>query len=300
MRAAQLTEPRVRSLILSCLAIACWASPVGAQQPTEEGRPPRLSSEDLRADYADWRALEPGLELRAIPATRESAFSDELIVALRIDPARFEFVMLAAHAEDGVRRSADAWAQRDGLVAATNAGMFEAAPAVRPVGLARAEGVDVNPRVNADNTVFAFDAMDENGQDVRLIDRQCDDFPALQDAYDNLLQSIRMISCDGRNVWTQQPRRWSTAALGVDGEGRVLFIHVRSPYSVHDLIGMLQAAPLDLQRAMYLEGGPEATLFVETETVALERVGSFETGFFESDDNVMAWPLPNVIGVRRR
>jgi hypothetical protein len=29
------------------------------------------------------------------------------------------------------------------------------------------------------------------------------------------------------------------------------------------------------------------------------RVGSWETGFNENDDNANAWPLPNVIGVRR-
>ncbi len=34
--------------------------------------------------------------------------------------------------------------------------------------------------------------------------------------------------------------------------------------------------------------------------VELERFGSFETGFFESDDNAIAWPVPNVIGVVRR
>lgn len=281
-------------------AASLLGAPSSAQDADEAERPPRLTSEQLRADYADWRALEPGLELRALPAPQASRFADELIVVLRIDPERFAFVMLAAAAEDGVRRSAADWAARDGLVAATNAGMFEAARAGRPVGFARADGADVNPSVNADNTVFAFGPNEDGAPDARLIDRECDDFGALQHVYDNLLQSIRMISCDGRNVWTQQPRQWSTAALGVDSEGRVLFIHVRSPYSVHDLITMLQAAPLDLQRAMYLEGGPESTLFAETDEVRLERLGSFETLFYESDDNVMAWPLPNVIGVRRR
>ncbi len=34
--------------------------------------------------------------------------------------------------------------------------------------------------------------------------------------------------------------------------------------------------------------------------VSIVRVGSWETGFDENDDNVRPWPLPNIIGARRR
>jgi hypothetical protein len=109
-----------------------------------------------------------------------------------------------------------------------------------------------------------------------------------------------MVSCDGRNVWTQQPKKWSTAAIGIDRQGRVLFIHVRSPYSTHDLIGILQELPLDLYNAMYTEGGPEAQLYLRTGGEEMQFVGSFETGVVDSDDNVKAWPVPNIVGVVRR
>jgi hypothetical protein len=49
-----------------------------------------------------------------------------------------------------------------------------------------------------------------------------------------------------------------------------------------------------------LEGGPEATLYVNAGGTELERFGSYETGFNENDDNDRAWALPNVIGVWRR
>ena len=104
-----------------------------------------------------------------------------------------------------------------------------------------------------------------------------------------------MISCKGRNVWAQQPKRWSTAAIGVDAGGNVLFIHVRSPFSTHDLIEILLALPLDLKRAMYAEGGPEAQLYVAAGGREEEFSGSYETGFNEDDDNQISWPVPNVI-----
>lgn len=290
---------KVSIRLLSLLGVvALGASPVRAQAPAADPAP--LTAAELAADDADWRALEPGLELRAFAAPQPATHGDGLIVVLRIDPAAFEFVLLASHVEGVEDMTASEWAAREDLVAAINAGMFEAAPAHRPVGFTRINGVDLNPRLSADNTLAAFGARDAGEPGFRLIDRGCDDLDALRPAYDNLLQSIRMISCNGANVWSQQDRRWSTAALAVDEQGRALFVHVRSPYSVHDLIDMLQALPLDIDRAMYLEGGPEATLYARANGVELERFGSYETGFYESDGNDRAWPLPNVIGVRRR
>ncbi|HVT58535.1 MAG TPA: phosphodiester glycosidase family protein [Thermoanaerobaculia bacterium] len=93
------------------------------------------------------------------------------------------------------------------------------------------------------------------------------------------------------------PRAPATAAIGVDRAGRVLFIHSRSPYSVHDLIAQLQKLPIDLARAMYVEGGPEAQLYVRAGHDDLEFIGSYETGFIERDDNDHAWPVPNVVVV---
>ncbi len=103
------------------------------------------------------------------------------------------------------------------------------------------------------------------------------------------------MTCKRANAWKLQPKRWSTAAIGVDGKGRVLFLHARSPWPVHDFVERLLALPIDLQRAMYTEGGPEATLYVHAGKVERDFVGSFETGFMENDGNTEEWPLPNVV-----
>src|SRR4029434_2394275 len=97
---------------------------------------------------------------------------------------------------------------------------------------------------------------------VMLIDRQRDDFERLKALYRSLVQSIRVISWEGINVWQQQARRWSNALVGIDGDGRLLFIHVRSPYSVHDLAEMLLELPIGIARAMYVEGCAQAELYV--------------------------------------
>lgn len=69
---------------------------------------------------------------------------------------------------------------------------------------------------------------------------------------------------------------------------------------MHDLNRELLRADIGLVAAQHLEGGPEAQLYVKVGKFELEFVGSFETGFNENDSNVVGWPIPNVLGVKRR
>ena len=117
--------------------------------------------------------------------------------------------------------------------------------------------------------------------------------------YGSFVQSIRMISCKGRNVWRQQPNnKWSTAVIAIDRDDKVLFIHVRSTYSTHDLIDILQQLPLNISRAMYVEGGREAQLYIHSGQFEQEFVGSHGGAAFSLNNG--ARPLPNVIGITRR
>jgi hypothetical protein len=230
-----------------------------------------------------------------------SPAGDSRLVALRLDLGRFDLRLHCASAPgQGQPHTAREWCRREGLVAAINASMYQAADLKRSVGLMVAAGHVNNRGLTKDKAVLAFDRVDEGVPAADIIDRTCQDFPALRPRYRSLVQSIRMLSCTGENTWEQQPRKWSTAAIGLDREGRLVFLHCRSPYTTHDFIDALIALPLGLRKAMYVEGGPEAQLFVRSGDFELERVGSFETGFFESDDNEAAWPVPNVVGAVRR
>ena len=207
--------------------------------------------------------------------------------------------MNASAPGQGRALTAKEWCARAGLVAAINASMYQADHRTS-VSLMKTRSHTNNPRLSKDRAVLAFDRLDASVPEVAIVDRDCDDFETLRGRYGTLVQSIRMISCKGRNVWGQQPRRWSAAAIGRDAQGRVLFIHARSPYSTHELIDILMELPLGLERAMYAEGGPEAQLYVRSGGREHEWVGSSESGFREDDDNRAAWPVPNVIGIARR
>jgi hypothetical protein len=62
---------------------------------------------------------------------------------------------------------------------------------------------------------------------------------------------------------------------------------------------MLLALPIDLQNAMYVEGGPQAQLYIRTAEQEIELAGVYETGIVSGDFG-QAWPLPNVVGVARK
>ncbi len=228
-----------------------------------------------------------------------SALGDSKITVLRIDPARFKLALYSAKAMTlPSPLTIRGWIEQQHLVAAINAGMFD--PDGSTTGYARTGTITVKSAWKPSyGALLALGPDDPKLPAAAILDTGCDDVKAREPHYGAALQSLRMIDCKGANVWQQSDKAWSTAALAIDGEGRVLFIHARSPWSVHDFIANLQKLPLGIARAMYLEGGPEASLSVRAGGVSLDAVGSYETGFNENDDNTRQWELPNVIGVTR-
>jgi hypothetical protein len=51
---------------------------------------------------------------------------------------------------------------------------------------------------------------------------------------------------------------------------------------------------------MFLEGGPEASLYVRAPGGVVREIGSYETEFRVDDSNDDFWEIPNVIGFSPR
>ncbi len=241
-----------------------------------------------------WQTLEPGLEYALLDGPPAGGEGDGKIAVVRIDPARFELRLANASAPgQGAPLTAREWAYRTGASAAINASMYQE-DLRTSVSLMRSRDHVNQRRVSKDKAVLAFDPLVSGVPSVRMVDRDCDDLGDAETRYGSLVQSIRMVSCERRNVWAPSERRFSTAAIGVDAKGRVLFFHARTPWPVHDLVNALLALPLDLARAMYVEGGPEAQLFARGGKTEIERVGTFERAPRATDAG-RAWPVPNVV-----
>jgi phosphodiester glycosidase len=250
------------------------------------------------AQGAVWRTLDRGLELATIAPPKGAASSESSITVLRIDPEHWDLELIGiGPTGDPAGRTAKDWARQYGLAAAINAGMFDV-DARTHIGYLRS-GSHAQGRRNKYESVAAFDPragrpvprfrlydLDEPGI---TLDRILED-------YDSVVQNLRLIKRPGENRWGPQERRWSEAALGEDAAGRALFLFSRSPFAMHEWNDALLSAGIDLVAAQHLEGGPKAQLFVQAGGVEVDRFGEFEGG----QGNMAAWPVPNVIGVKRR
>ncbi|MBT3184336.1 MAG: phosphodiester glycosidase family protein [Nitrospina sp.] len=258
-----------------------------------------VSPGTLMAEPSAWKNLEKGLDVGIFPAPKKSALGDSLIRILRADTASFSLRLLNASSEDPKKRwPVKDWVNRNGLVAAINASMYQK-DMMSSVSYMKTRKHTNNTWVSKDKTILAFNPNDKKLPPVRIIDRDCEDFNTLRKQYSTLVQSIRMVSCHGKNMWGQQKKMSSIAAIGLDQQDRILFIHVRSPYTTHDLIHMLLKLPIDLKQAMYVEGGADAQLYINTGKEEHEFIGSYSTGSREHDENTYSHPIPNVLGLVR-
>lgn len=244
-----------------------------------------------------WQRLDKGLELGTFLSPQAAEVGDSLVRVLRINPKYYRLRLLNASAtENGAALTPKQWCRQNGLLAAINPSMFQT-DFKTSVSLMRTKSHTNNARLSKDMTILAFDRQRSNVPRAKIIDRQCEDFQFWKKKYGTLVQSIRMISCEGKNVWKQRPQKWSTAAIAIDGQQNILFIHVRSLYSTHDLINILKKLPLDISRALYAEGGPQAQLYINVGDKEFEFVGSNEISSNQSNAGTISWPLPNVLGI---
>ena len=209
-----------------------------------------------------------------------------------IDVARFDFARYRLRAFGGDARTAPTWASEHKLDGVINAGMFHDTGA--PVGLIVADGHDRGSDNAKMSGFLAWDPVAASDPPVIVAGRDCKDFDLakLRQRYRSIVQSYRLLGCDGKAMAWADPKHYSAAAIGVDRSGRVVMILARGAVTMAELSKEL--AGHDLAGALFLEGGPEASLVVRNQLSAL---GSYETGFVENDDNHAFWKLPNVIGV---
>ena len=253
-----------------------------------------------KADNLRWQRLANGLELGVFLSPQRSDSGDSLIRVLRVDPKHFRLRLLNASAiKEGRPLTARQWSRQNGLVAAINASMYQTDHKTS-VSLMRTKSHINNPRVSKDKTILAFDRQSPEVPLVKIIDRECDDFKTWKKKYGTLVQSIRMISCKGKNVWRQRPQKWSTAAIATDRQDKILFIHVSSPFSTHDLINILQQLALNISRAMYCEGGPQSQLYIRYAKKEYNFFGGFDINLQENFNSPAFWPIPNVVGITSR
>jgi hypothetical protein len=247
--------------------------------------------------FSSWEQLENGLELGTFHSSHYPDSIKAFIKILRIDPDFFDLRLFCASAPDqGNLLSAKQWCKKETLVAAINASMYQT-DYKTSVSLMRTSTHINNRGLSRDKTILAFNPQVATLPRVKIIDRECEDFDFWKTKYTTFIQNIRMISCEGKNVWSQGAQAWSIAALGTDTKGRILFILSIAPHTVHDFNNVLLKLPVGLDRTIYLEGAHVAQMVILSKSYSQEFIGEY-TGMGYSPEDAPA--IPNVIGVVRR
>jgi hypothetical protein len=244
--------------------------------------------------------VDEGIAVRQFDSMVKSALGDSKITVVKIDPRYYDFQLYSASEYGNKNLSVKDWARKYGLLAAINAGMYQADISTSVGFMKNFEHTNNSWFSRNLKAVLAFNPKDGSQPSIRLIDTTCDDFVGLKEKYNTFIQGIRMINCRQQNVWGNEEKSWSIAALAIDKNGNVLFIFTRSPFMVHDFIDIILALPLSVYNAVYLEGGVEASLYVSAIGFEMERVGGYGNRFYNKYGNSASWPVPNVIGVARK
>jgi hypothetical protein len=243
--------------------------------------------------------LQPGVMYAAINLGSELRFpvkvADSRLHVVRIQHDRAPLRALLASSLDGKSRTAGQWAKKHKLAVAINLGMYHPDHRTHVGYLRSGKHLNSSRWVTSYRSVLAFGSTG-----VTMLDQEGNAKPTSLSSYHTVVQNLRLIKGKGVGVWSKQPKRWSEAALAMDAGGRLLFIFCRAPLSMVEFNRLLLGLPLGVQRAMHLEGGPEASLSIHAGGVSLDLCGSFETGLLPADTNQHQWPIPNVLGVSRR
>lgn len=250
-----------------------------------------------------WKQIDTGLYFTEIQGPAVTEIGDYKVQIIRIDPKYYSFDFVLASKYDSCRLTAPEWAEKGKLIGVINAGMYNTGNRITSSGLL----ID-NQHINQGQfresfrMMVAFNPTKSGLPEFRILDLATNNWDDVKTDYSSYCQSIRLIDENGNAVYWHPKRkmRMSIAALGVDDQGNALFLFSRSPYSANEFIKFMLNLPFKVQSAMYLEGGPQASLFVEHNQFCLDKVGSYVSPGYAHDRNDHFWEIPNMIGFRKK
>ncbi len=285
-------DAMARALILLALPVLVLAAPAP------------LAAEPLTAEPAvagtEWMEVLPGLEVGEFPPPDQSPGAGKMpVVVARVDPSRLSLVLLCASSPGESPATVGQWVRNKGLACGINASMY-LPDGRKSTGYLASRGVLNNARVNRRFGAFlVFDPGEEGLSPARLLDREMEDVDAILPHYRSAVQNFRLIGGDGSITWKPGGETHSVACVAEDASGRVLFIHSQSAYTVHDFAKTLLALPLAVSRAMYVEGGYQASLVVDVPGFFLE-ISGVSACRGPDPPPCPGWPVPNVLGAGPR
>lgn len=250
-----------------------------------------------------WHSLQKGLSYLETDAPEKSILNDSKIFILKANPILCAFQIMNASENKKQNKAADIWAKEFGMNVVVNAGMFNMTNRRTNKGYLKNYSHLNNSHLNGKyNVMMAMNPKLESDTAMIITDMTSRNWKSLQSKYHTLCQGMRMIDGSGNPMsWDKRPGQSCSMVIGAtDIEGNLYFIFVRSPYTHQQVIGFLFPLIPKIRTTVYLEGGPEASLYIQTGDTIISKFGSYVSKTYANDNNDHFWKIPNVIGIRSR
>jgi len=250
-----------------------------------------------------WANLMDGLQYAELDAPEKSVVNDSKLTILKVDIQKFDFAFLTASEHGNQARTAPDWAQEFDRNIIINAGMYRYNKTQSNKGYMKNYNHLNNPvKNNYYNALLAMHPKDPKKPPFEIIDTYQKDWEKIKNQYHSVCQGMRMINDQGEGMaFTKRPDQSCSMILAAtDQEQNLYFIFTRSPYTHLNMIKFLQGLPLNIRTTVYLEGGPETSLYLNTGDTVIAKYGSYVSNTCDNDDNDHFRKMPNVIALKRK
>ncbi|MCX6181547.1 MAG: phosphodiester glycosidase family protein [Bacteroidetes bacterium] len=257
------------------------------------------NAQDSAKISVQWRNLHKGLDFCEIDAPLKSIVNDSKISIVKINPEKFEFHLLTSSEHDSTQTAVE-WADNFKMNVVINAGMYDLSKKLINKGYMQNYKHLNNPNFNPSyGAMIAFNPSEKKIPNFKIIDLNCEPWDSIKPYYNSYSQGMRMLDCNGKPLtWNKKNQSCSMLLAAADEEGNIYYIFSRSPYTHNQMIQFLLALPFKLVNAVYLEGGPETSLYIHIGDTKIEKIGSYISNSYPNDKNDHFWKLPNVIGLK--
>jgi hypothetical protein len=255
------------------------------------------------SDTVEWKQLADGLDYAEINGPHVSKYSDSKVCILKINPDFFDFSLVVASQYDSSLKTIKEWCDTMHLTGAINAGMYSLKDHISGVGFMQCFDHINNPVIKGGfNALAVFNPKNKSVPAFQIVDMVNQDWNLIKKDYYSCFQSIRMIDNLHHGIyWKKKPvLSCSMSVLATDISGNVLYLFSRSPYNANEYIKFMLSPVLNIQTAMYLEGGPEASLYVKTDTAEILKFGSYVSYSCPNDNNQELRKMPNILGFKKK
>lgn len=248
-----------------------------------------------------WNEIGKGIQYAELDAPEKSVVSDSKLSFIKLDVSKLDFHFLTASEHGNKPRIAPEWATEFEMNIIVNAGMYAFNRKQTNKGYMKNYDHYNNPdKSEYYNAIMAINSKNKIGRQFEIIDITCQKWEIVKESYHSLCQGMRMISCDGAQMpFTKRPdQSCSMILMSTDPEGNIYIVFTRSPYTHQKMISFLKGLPIDIRTTVYLEGGVEASLYINTPDTTIEKFGSYVSNTRANDKNDHFWKIPNTVGIK--